>query len=368
MDKKRKIIQFFEQYDDLYQPYLPPIMEALSIEEGFDVSIYATKGKSRSKVKVLPGYYLKGFYKYFYLKGFKYSLNYEILYFLKQNPDIIHLQHSFLFNKFLKLFQLPKRERPKLVITLRGADTYLRPWRKEKWKHFYKDYGNKVDAFITVSEHQKKYLTKWGVQRDRVHVIPISFGDASKALPKVSIGDTINLVSAHRMTWEKNIEGNLRTVKVLKEKGVNLMYHIYGDGPDTAQIFYLIDKYGINDIVTYHGKVKNSQFKAELKSYDIFLQLSHSESFGLTVVEAQAMGLPAIISNSDGIPETIIDGKTGYCFNPWDVELAANTIIRLKNDTALFNSMSRAAISNANKKFTYEVEVEKLIKLYNSLL
>ena len=146
------------------------------------------------------------------------------------------------------------------------------------------------------------------------------------------------------------------------------MYNIYGDGHDAAQVYYLIDKYKLNDVVKYHGKIENKQLKIQLQSNDIFLQLSHSESFGLSVVEAQSLGLPAIISNSDGMPETIIDGETGCCFNPWDADGAANAIINLKNSVELYRNMSNAAINNANNKFTYQVEVEKLKKLYKSLL
>jgi glycosyltransferase involved in cell wall biosynthesis len=367
MSKRIKVIQVLEQYGEAYQPYIPPVIQRLKHKEELEVLVYTTEPCKSENVDFNTSHLKRELNKLAKI-FFKKSLINELNFVLKNSPDIIHLQHSFLYPKFLKIFDKPTLSRPKIVITLRGADTYLRPWHKIKWRSFYKEYGNEVDAFITVSNNQKKYLTKWGVEPSRIHVIPISFGEKSVALPKQSIEGEIRIISAHRMTWEKNIDGNLRTVKEIIELGEKVRYDIYGDGRDASQVYYLIDKYQLNDIATYHGKISNDRLKEKLKSSDIFLQLSHSESFGASVIEAQSMGLPAIISDSDGMPETIINGQTGYTFNPWNIESAADAIIKLKKDSVLFHNFSEAAIENVNSNFTYNNEVNKLFELYTNLV
>src|SRR5690606_22942095 len=113
------------------------------------------------------------------------KLNYAEILLLQRKIDIVHIQHSYLFPKIMGLLAQPSLNRPKIIITLRGGDTYVKPWVQKKWADFYTNYGNKVDAFITMSEHQKNYLhTKWGIEKAKIHVIPISFGLRFNSTPK----------------------------------------------------------------------------------------------------------------------------------------------------------------------------------------
>jgi len=280
--------------------------------------------------------------------------------------DVVHLQHSYLYPKLTPFFNDDKNK-PKIVITLRGGDTYIKPWVSDKWKAFYNKNSKYIDAFITVSQHQKEYLQKWGVSENKIYVIPVSFGSKTNAEPKYPSEDKIRIASAHRMCWEKNIEGNLRVIKMLKEKGHSVQYDVFGDGPDKGQLLYLIDKYNLSEEVTYFGKVTNDIFKKKLPKYDFFLQLSHSEAFGASVIEAQSKGVPVIISNTGGLPETILDDKSGICIDSWDIEKAVNEMINLFTNNEKYYSFSKEAIHNANANFTTEKEVERLLNLYKIL-
>jgi glycosyltransferase involved in cell wall biosynthesis len=240
--------------------------------------------------------------------------------------DIIHIQHSYLFNK-LKF--LPKTSSTKTVITIRGADTYLKPWISKQWRDFFKDDHSKIAAFITVSNHQREYLLKWGVPREKTYVIPISFGDKSLFKPKSPNERVLKLVSAFRMTWEKNITDCLKLAKILKRRNIDFTYDIYGDGNDLGQVFYLVEKYNLIENISIHGKISNEEFKSRLVDYDFFLQLSISESLGATVIEAQSRGIPCLISSTDGLPETIVHNKTGYILKNDDLDEFCNTCISL---------------------------------------
>ncbi|WP_310992292.1 glycosyltransferase family 4 protein [Aequorivita marina] len=367
-----KIYQVFDSYPLFYQPYIPPVIDALQNQKGMDINIVAFNGVKgeRDKAEVLPQYKKrKVLSKILQFQNKEYrNLDYFEIKALKEKVDIIHIQHSYLYSKVHNLLSIPKHKRPKIVITLRGGDTYIKPWVFDNWSDFYKNYGNKVDAFVVMSEHQKKYLhSKWGVETERIHVIPISFGNNEHVNSKYPNTDKMRIISAFRMCWEKNIEGNLRTIKLLKEQGIPVQYDVYGDGQDAGQLYYLIDKYNLTDCVLYNGKIENKELKSILPKYDFFLQLSHSESLGLSVVEAQSFGVPVIVSNSDGLPESILDGKTGFIVNPYDVAAAANSMLKLWKDRERYNSFSKEAIRFVNSKFTILNEVEKLKKLYLDL-
>jgi glycosyltransferase involved in cell wall biosynthesis len=262
---------------------------------------------------------------------------------------------------------MPKNDRPKIVITLRGADTYMKPWLDKGWRDFYKNYGQNVDAFITMTNHQKNYMLKWGIPLHKIHVIPISYGHPFQVKEKEVNLNTIQIISAFRMCWEKNIEGNLRVIKHLKEKGFAVNYQIYGHGQDENQVPYLIDKYSLSDCVKYHGSIKNQELKEKLKTSDFYLQLSHSESLGMSMIEAQTHGLPAIVSNSDGLPEAIIHEETGFCVKPYAIEEAANLIVQLWQSPKRYSEFSKAAIENSQASFSVIKEVDRLSTLYQAL-
>ncbi|WP_417857394.1 glycosyltransferase family 4 protein [Xanthomarina gelatinilytica] len=370
LKKPVKVIQLFDHYPVFYQPYIPPVIEALSNTQDLDLKIMAFNGQQSKVVEIIPSYYKRKFEEKIYqlLHRSNPKLNLAEIRILRSNIDIVHLQHSYLFPKIIGLLNLPENPRPKIVITLRGGDTYVKPWLDKKWIDFYKTYGNKIDAFITMSKHQKDYLhTKWDIEKERIHVVPISFGDTEEVLPKHPNENVLNIISAFRMCWEKNIDGNLRVVKILKEKGIPVKYDIYGDGADVGQVYYLIDKYNLSDCVSYYGKIDNKTLKSLLPNFDFYLQLSHSESLGITVVEAQSAGTPSIVSNTDGLPESIINGRTGFCVDSYDVEKAAAHMLHLWKHPEEYYLFSKEAIMFVKSKFTISNEVNKLTKLYLNL-
>ncbi len=362
-----RVVQLFESYPLFYQPYIPPVIAALGQEQSLELRINAFKGTADNGVEILPSYYKRKLKEKFYALRHNTKLNYAEIQYIKQGVDVVHLQHSFLFSKVKGLLALPNNERPKIIITLRGGDTYVKPWLSEKWQDFYANYGNLVDGFITMSQHQKQYLNeKWGINPNKIHVIPISCVNPPEIQAKYPNSNTIKIVSAFRMCWEKNINGNLKVIKYLKDKGINVQYHIYGSGPDAGQLMFLIDKYKLQNNVTYHGKVENTRLKSKLHNSDIYLQLSHSESLGMSVIEAQACGLPAIVSNSGGLPEVIIDKESGYCVGTHETERAAEYIYELWKNKETYKVFSAKAIENS-QGFSVDVEVDKLTALYKKI-
>lgn len=346
-----------------YQAYLLNLLEEL--KKIIDIKVLTYKKDNRADYTI-KSYGLKDRIQRLAFKT-KISKNASLDIKVMKNYDIIHIQHSYLFSKLFPLFKKNKNK-PKMVITLRGGDTYMKPWQSKTWREFYKINSHFIDAFITMSHHQKEHLTKWGIDNNKIHVIPISFGNKNNALPKYPNTEILKLVSVYRMCWEKNIEGTIRVAKGLKEKNIPFMFDIYGDGNDLSQLYYLIDKFKLSNEINVMGKVENVVIKERLRDYDFLLQLSISEALPTTVLEAQSEGLPCIVSNSDGLPEAVINKKTAIVSDYNNYEYFINEIISLWKDNVRYYSYSLESIKNSNHKFSTDIEIKKLMNLYKGLM
>lgn len=364
-----KVFQVFESYPLFYQPYIPPVLDKLSNKIDSKIIAFEGQVKTGEKASVLPSYYYRRIYEKFNQKTNKKhkNLNYLEILAIKQNIDVIHIQHSYLFNKIINLLKLKSEERPKIIITLRGGDTYIKPWMQKRWRDFYKNQGSQVDAFIVMSKNQKDYLMRWGVPEKNIKVIPISFGEKFEIKHKSPNKDKLKLVSVFRMCWEKNITENLRLIQKIKNSGIKVSYDVYGDGPDIGQLYYLRDKFDLNEEVIIHGKLANDILINKLRDFDFILQLSHSESFGMSIVEALTRGVPAIVSQTGGLPEIVVHDHSGFVIDDKDT-FDINQIIDLWKNQNSYQKMSQSAINTTQTKFNSDVESQKLIELYQSLI
>lgn len=347
----------------IYQPSLSLLLNYIKKE--FDVSSLSYSNDKNADINIKSYGFLDRFQRILYklkLSKFESKDHKEMC-----KYDIVHLQHSFLFRKVLMFLKVSKENRPKIIITLRGADTYLKPWVDVKWSFFYREQSHLINAFVTVSNHQKEYLLKWGIPKHKIFVIPPSFGSSSNSSAKYPNKEKLKIVSAFRMVWEKNIDKCLRFAKVLKEKGVNFSYDIYGSGQAYSQLFFLIDKYDLVGFVNPMGVIENKILKTKLRDYDFFLQLSLSESFGVSIVEAQSYGVPCIVSSAGGIPEALENNKSGIIDYEENLELLAVRCLEIWNDKEKYKQYSQHGINFVNANYSIDKEVSKYISLYKNL-
>lgn len=356
-----KILYVYDSFPSTYQKYLVNLLYVIKKRCTIKTLVYTASKEANYSVNRY------GFQDILQNVKFRLGLSkyksLDINYFF--NFDIIHLQHSYLWRKLEVLKQFEKH--PKLIVTLRGGDTYIKPWLSKSWQTFYKNCEH-IDVFVVMSEHQKQYLhEKWGVSLSKIEVIPISFGEKSKSQPKYPNSDKLKLVSAFRMTWEKNIEGSIQLAKILKEQNINFEYDIYGDGSNLGELYFLIDRYGLQENVFPKGKVTNDELKEKLSKYDFFVQLSKSESLGMSVVEAQSLGIPCIVSNSGGLQEVVINNETGIVLNYDDYEIFIKEMLKLKTNKEQYFKFSKNAIEFVNTNYSMEVEIHKLFNLYHKV-
>lgn len=146
--------------------------------------------------------------------------------------------------------------------------------------------------------------------------------------------------------------------KVQKEIPSKLL--MVGDGPERLKAENLAKELEIEDKVLFMG---NSTEVAKILCYtDVFLLPSETESFGLAALEAMAASTPVISTNTGGLPEVNIHGKTGFLSNLGDVDQMAKNAISILEDETVLNEFKENA-----KKHIKLFSLENILPAYEDL-
>ncbi len=142
---------------------------------------------------------------------------------------------------------------------------------------------------------------------------------------------------------------------------------LVGAGPMEAGLRTLVDKLGIASHVSLTGYV-DDVLPYYQHVFDINVLASSEEGLGISVIEGSACGLPAVVSNCTGLPETIIDGESGFLFDLDDAEGLRRHLLRLGEDPPLRASMGRAGRALAEERFSATSYDEKFMAVVDDLL
>jgi len=182
--------------------------------------------------------------------------------------------------------------------------------------------------------------------------------------------DEIVIGMLARFSPGKGHEEVLLAAEKLSMKFSNLKFLIVGEASRGEEVYAnqikkLVDDYNLKNVVFAGFRSDTPEVLAAL---DIFCFPSHSEAFGIALVEAMAMGIPSVCSNSDGILDIAIDGETSYLFEKKDGNDLAEKLERLilsKEKRELFGKSSR---ERAVQFFDLDYLTEKIISIYEQAL
>jgi glycosyltransferase involved in cell wall biosynthesis len=167
----------------------------------------------------------------------------------------------------------------------------------------------------------------------------------------------------------KGIDILLNAISLIKRNNKinNVTLCIVGFDPSynpdyTYRLNKIIDENNISENIIWFGI--NDNVPEILAAGDIFIQPSRSEAISMSIMEAGMAGLPAIGSNTGGIPEVILNGKTGFVFNANDhTDLAKYTMLLIDNEL-LRNQMGEKARLHILKNFNIKEQSEKMAEKY----
>lgn len=155
----------------------------------------------------------------------------------------------------------------------------------------------------------------------------------------------------------------IKAIEKLVRKGyTNMRLELIGDGESRQFLENLTDKLGLSKYVFFIGAKNQSYIYTHLCKYDLYVQPSIYEGFGLTVTEAMAAKVPVLVSENQGPLEIIGNGRYGYSFKNQDVDDCAEKIeifLCGKNDKSMVEKAYQRVLDVYNVRVTARTYLEK---------
>jgi len=233
----------------------------------------------------------------------------------------------------------------------------------------------RVDRLIAVSQASAHFSHRFGFPERRITVVPNGVDlscfhgklDASLMRKELGISDQPLVMTASRLIKKKNpdllISAFARVLKVIPDAKLV----IAGSGREEGNLSRQIKGLNIADSVFMVGSLAKEKVAQLLAAADVFVLPSKRESFGLALLEASAVGVPAVSSNAGGVPEVFQDGFNALLYPPGDDNAMAKAIISLIQDSELAKRISANALETA-RRFTWEMTAERTLRVYEDVL
>ncbi len=141
---------------------------------------------------------------------------------------------------------------------------------------------------------------------------------------------------------------------------------IVGEGKLEKDLKRQIKALGLENHILFYPIV--NQTASMLSLLDVFVMPSLQEGLGLSVMEAQAMGLAVVASRVGGIPSLIEDGKTGLLVYPKDIDGLARAVVDLLTDKVKAKKIGQAARRFIESRFSADKMVQETIDCYSQVI
>lgn len=240
-------------------------------------------------------------------------------------------------------------------------------------EHYLPWYYNRCTEIICPSALAARTLSEMGVERP-IEVIPTGIPlppaeilcEATRLCTRDSLGiapDAPLMLYAGRLSKEKSLDFLLKVFVTVREQMPEARLLIAGGGPAQEELEALAASLPGGDAIRFLGPTPRAQLDNLYVAADVFTFPSPSETQGLVIGEARAAGLPCVVVNSGGAPETVQDDEDGFRVAPDDREAYADRVLLLLRNRELRDMMRAAALRNAFS-FTPNRMAERVLAVY----
>ncbi len=213
--------------------------------------------------------------------------------------------------------------------------------------------------FVAISDSTKADLVRRGIPEGNISVIPCGI-DTDFYTPGEPEPEKGTFLYVGRLKKYKGVHIILAALAVLREAGRDYRLSVLGSGDYEGELKKIVSRMGLDGVVTFEGFVSQERKLQCLRSAWAAVFPSEKEGWGLTVIEANACGTPVIASDSDGLRDSVLDGKTGLLVPHGNVEDLAAAMDRLAGNSSLRSELGKNGLEWA-AGFNWDATAEKVL-------
>lgn len=222
-----------------------------------------------------------------------------------------------------------------------------------------------TDLNIAVSQAVKDFMVESQISRPSKITVIYNGIEPSKKKAKIFSQDSITLGTVGTLNFQKGIQYLIQAMPQIIKEFPQTKLVIVGEGTFKDHLKKIVTKMKLGKYITFTGFIKD--IEDEMVKFDIYVQPSISESFGLAIIQAMSLGIPIVATNTGGIPEVVTTGKSGILVEIGHPEALAKAIIGLLRDRSKAKQMGKLAAEDAKIKFNLKEMVKETEGIYDEV-
>ncbi len=236
------------------------------------------------------------------------------------------------------------------------AEDHLQNWRTAV------PLSRLAHRIVVPSGYLRGVFARFGLAAEAIHnfvdVDAIPFRERTSLHPV--------FLSNRNLESHYNVEGCIRAFARVQQQVPDASLVVAGYGSQRESLEALVASLGLRN-VRFTGRVSLAEMALLLNAADILLNSPDIDNMPLSLIEAQAAGLPIVSTSTGGIPYIVQDGETGLLVPPGDVEGMARASLRLLTEPGLALRLARAARASCIAQFTWPAVQDEWVRVYRDL-
>ena len=226
------------------------------------------------------------------------------------------------------------------------------------------------DEIAVLDDRDRKWIKTY-FHRDAVVVRNGIDGNAFQYGEHLLPGEKVNLLMTGIFFPHRRFEDGIDALKLLVDADIDANLTIIGDYGASGYARYIkshIASLGLESRVTLRGRVTEEELKAAYQDHDIFLFLSHLQSWGIAVFEALASGLPVIVSRTSGASEVLEDCLNALVVDPKHPDQVAQAVMRLLKNAGLYGQLSKNGRALVEQKISWKNYADSMLRVFEKAI
>lgn len=279
------------------------------------------------------------------------------------NPDILHAHYASSYGLLGSLAGYHP-----YIISVWGSDVYDFPVKSILHKKILQYNLKKADYLFSTSKVMAKETSKY--TNKKLYITPFGVDMNIYKPMHIKNNDSVVIGTVKALETKYGLDYLIKAFAQIVKNNHNVSLKIAGKGSEEQNLKNLCRSLGIEKYVQFLGFLSLEQTVKAYNSFDlaVFPSILDSESFGVSAVEAQACGLPVIVSDVDGLMESTKPDYSSIVVRKKNVEDLVSAMQKLIDDKEIRETMGRNGIEYVKQNYDVNRNFDYIMEIYNNIL